>query len=64
MKYLIILFLFVFLVAFAGVLPVCGNSSAGANDSGNDLPNSNGKTSWEIPIAAGQLPRFLAAMLC
>ena len=53
MKYFIILSSFVFLVAFAGLTPVGGNSSAVANDAGNDRQNSNEKTSWEIPIAAG-----------
>ncbi len=53
MKYFIILFSFVFLVAFTGRPAVGGNSSADAHDSGNDLQNSNEKASWEIPIAAG-----------
>lgn len=53
MKYFIILFLLVFLVALSGLLPAGASSSAGANDTAKDRQNSTHKTSWEIPIAAG-----------
>ena len=53
MKYLIVLFSLVFLVAFAGFTPVSGNSSTAENDASKDPQNSNEKATWEIPIAAG-----------
>jgi hypothetical protein len=53
MKYFIILSSIVFLVVFTAFTAVGGNSSAVANDAENDPQNSDEKTSWEIPIAAG-----------
>jgi hypothetical protein len=53
MKTIIVLFSFAVLVTFTGLLPIGGNSPAGANDSGNKIQSSSEKISWEIPIAAG-----------
>lgn len=53
MKYFVIVFSFIALVVFAGFTPVGGNSSTDVNDASKDAQNSNEKTTWEIPIAAG-----------
>ena len=53
MKTIVVLFSFAFLAVFTGHLPIVGNSTAGATDSGEKIRSSNEKPSWEIPIAAG-----------
>ena len=53
MKYFIIIFSFVLLFLFAGLLPVGDDVYAGASDAVKDMQDSNEKPSWEIPIAAG-----------
>ena len=53
MKSIIVFFSFAILVTLTGLLPIGGNSAAGANDSEIEVLGSSEKPSWEIPIAAG-----------
>ena len=53
MKTIVVLSSFAILMTFTGLLPIGGNSPAGATDSGDKIQSSSEKPSWEIPIAAG-----------
>ena len=53
MKTIVVLSALAMLITFSGLLPIGGNTPAGATDSENKLQSSSEKPSWEIPIAAG-----------
>ena len=53
MKYIIILISGVFLIVFAGSLPVNGSNTQGEKSSGSDAAAPSDQVTWEVPIAAG-----------
>jgi hypothetical protein len=53
MKYIIILVSCLFLLVFAGVLPVFSNHTAGLKASEDKAGQSSEKITWEVPIAPG-----------
>ena len=53
MKYIIILIASVFLLIFAGLLPVIGSNTQGAKGSESNAALPSHEVTWEVPIAAG-----------
>ena len=53
MKTIICFILSVFLIGFAGLLPVIGSTSAEKQDTKVTAAHSSGEVTWECPIAAG-----------
>jgi hypothetical protein len=53
MKTIICFILSVFLIGFAGLLPVIGSTSTEKRDTEATAARSSGEVTWECPIAAG-----------
>jgi len=53
MKYFIILVSCMFLLVFAGLLPVMGSHTEGLKRSEENAGTSSQKITWEVPIAPG-----------
>jgi len=53
MKYALSLLALVFLLVFAGVLPVTGNAPVAQKENGENAAKTVQQPTWEIPIAAG-----------
>jgi hypothetical protein len=53
MKHAIIVLSLIFLVIFAGILPVTGNAPVAQNENGENAAKPTEQPTWEVPIAAG-----------
>jgi hypothetical protein len=53
MRYLLIIIACVFLIAFAGMLPVSGSNTQGSKGMEQKATASSQEVTWEVPIAAG-----------
>jgi hypothetical protein len=53
MKYFIVIVSCLFLLAFAGLLPVTGSNTAGLKSAEEKAGQSTEKITWEVPIAPG-----------
>ena len=53
MRYLVIIFACVFLIAFAGLPPVIGSNTQGSKGMEQHAAAPSQEVTWEVPIAAG-----------
>lgn len=53
MRYLLVMFACVFLIAFAGLLPVSGSNTQGSKGVEKNAAAPSPAVTWEVPIAAG-----------
>jgi hypothetical protein len=53
MKYILVFLSLLFLIVFAGILPVSGSTPALQSNSAKTAARESGQPTWEIPVAAG-----------